>query len=52
MLGRVQILEVKCKGTHDMCLCDGGKRGSVFILPFCKTETEMQKETEVDVHSS
>lgn len=35
-----------------MCLCDGGKRGSIFILPFYKMEAEMQKATGVDVHSS
>lgn len=40
--GRIAVLEVKCKGTDDMCLRGEGKRGATHVLPFYKTESQMQ----------
>lgn len=51
MLGGIQVLEVKCKGTDAVCLCDGGKKGSIFILLNKKTEATTQKATGAGVHS-
>lgn len=44
-MGGIQVLEIKGKGTHGVCLCDGGKRG--FILLFYK----MEKVMGADAHS-